>query len=191
MTTDQDERLARLQQRSPRKLPAPPVPDPTSTHRIFSQSSSSEPIVDVALTPRKKRRSPAQSGKIVAAGASATAVLGLIAAFGAASAGAGSAVPTVPAVPPAIQQPAVTTPAEPRIIVVVLESTTASTGEGPPPAPSVTTDGSSEAATEIARQVAAATPALAPVAVPKAVDLAVPAPAQPVAPPPQAASGGS
>ena len=190
------ERLARLQARRLRTTDSSPAHAP----------STEQP---------RRRRSPASTSKIVSAGATATATLGLIALYGAAerrSAAAeeletaeDSASIDSPTTAPWMVTQAVapasptTTPTPPQIVVVVVDGSDAAIAA----AIDAATGGAFIADTDIdltsIHDMSAASPTSpaptipvtvaepAPVATPAVVDLAVPAPPRP-APPPAPAS---
>lgn len=138
MTTDHAERLARLQSRrtSSEQDSAPTVAtDPNPPGPV--------PPSDGKARRQRRRRSPARDAKILTVGASTTALLGMIAAYGIAdglvsadTSTAGTIAPDVPlpasasTTPPATVPPATLPPTTapttvpPQVIVVVIDSAT-------------------------------------------------------------------
>lgn len=200
---DRAERLARLRERRA------PV-DPTIAQTVEIPVVPPSPAA-TSTGRRRPRRSPARNAKIITAGASATAMFGLIAGYGIAdglteepadatvSTNGGSAAETIPPASPTVT-PVAATPA-PQVIVVVVDgttgrtlATTTGTGElatdlaaaGVTQPTDTTSDTASEAASDTASDTADAAPAAAPaptpVAAPVTVDLAVPAPPPPSTP---------
>lgn len=209
LDADRAARLARLRERRASAEPtAIDVAEPADTVPV-------PPVVAASVTasagPRARRRSPARNAKIITAGASATAVLGMIAGYGFTDALTSAAGPSDPPsgtpvgtpgdevtepVPPASATVTPLAPslaaAAPQVIVVVVDgatgrtlSTTSGTGDVPIDLATERSAPVPAASAEPAppQEPAAATPpAPVPVAVPAAVELAVPAPPAPTAP---------
>ena len=204
------ERLARLRERRGRSgpedvpaAPASPPAEPVVADRLARLQNREAP--SPSGTRAGRRRSPAANAKIVTVGASATAMLGMIAGYGIADAFASvdpqpAAQPADTAavlpvttsaaeVPPAsstMTPTAATAPSQPQVIVVVVDGATGRTLS--------TTNGSGDLAADLAsvgvvpvRDSTVAVAAPTPVAQPVAVELAVPAPPPPPRPAPQSA----
>jgi len=131
------DRLARLQARRSASGGGSATPAPASTepnHPDVRVPTTDSPRGRASVGPSRRRRSPAATAKIVTIGASTTALLGLIAAYGYAEArpegpqlvdAGATGSPTATDVAP-VAPAAETTPPDPNIIVVLVD---ASTGE--------------------------------------------------------------
>lgn len=190
------ERLAAIRSRrgqapiEPGALPPPRAEwaPPTTSGVAPTGSITGSPPVRSSSGRRRHRAGPAAGSKIAVAGASATAVLGIVAGLGWAE--QRSAAGTVTAPP---TQAPLTAPARPVVVVVLRDGTVVDGTE-------IITDPGSDvpAITDDTTPGAAATDVTSdprPVAAPRTVDLAIPAVARPSvaapAPTPQATSSGS
>lgn len=205
--TDSEDRAARLAQLQARRAQRPAVDRPTRP-----ASGAGDPPTSPATRPRqrpRRRPSPAAGAKVVAVGASTTAMLGMIAAFGVAaraqessnattteSVAADDLTPVPPATLPSTVAPAPST----GVASPAATSPPASSPSAPQavPAPNTTSPlqpvAPSTAVVELAvPPVPVAAPAPAPsrrTTQSAGTTAAAPAPA-PAPPPPQATSGGS